>query len=123
MSEIELPSETGSAGEGIAPRSRVIAQLMDNALPVPGTNFRVGIDPLLGLIPVIGDIISAGFGFTILYDAARCRVSRWTQLRIALNVLANAIFGAIPVFGDLFSLSFKSNVRNYNLLLSLGIGR
>ena len=89
---------------------------MDNAISVPGTGFRIGIDPILGLVPGIGDVLGAGFGFAILYDAARCKVSRWTQFRIALNVLINAVFGAIPVAGDLFSLSFKSNARNYNLL-------
>ncbi len=91
---------------------------MDNAIAVPGTQLRFGIDPILGLLPGIGDVLGAGFGFAILYDAARCKVRRWTQFRIALNVLINAVFGAIPVLGDLFSLSFKSNARNYKLLAS-----
>lgn len=99
-----------------APRSRAIAQLMDNAFRVPGTQMRIGVDPILGFLPGIGDAISACFGFAILFDAARCRVSRWTQLKIATNVLINAAFGAIPIVGDLFSASFKSNARNYNLL-------
>lgn len=101
-----------------APRSRTIAHLMDNAIAVPGTKLRFGIDPILGLVPGIGDVLGAGFGLAILYDAARCKVRRWTQVRIALNVLINGVFGAIPVVGDLFSLSFKSNARNYNLLAS-----
>ena len=118
MSKVETTIVESEDEEVVAPRSRMIAQLMDNALRVPGTEYRVGIDPLLGLIPGIGDITSACFGIVILYDAARCKVKRWTQFRIALNILANAIFGAIPVVGDLFSLSFKSNARNYSLLTS-----
>ena len=90
---------------------------MDNALRIPGTGFRVGIDPVLGLIPGVGDLLSASLGFVILYDAARCKVRRRTQAKVALNVLINAVFGAIPVAGDLFSLSFKSNARNYSLLV------
>ena len=69
---------------------------MDNALRIPGTGFRVGIDPVLGLIPGVGDLLSASLGFVILYDAARCKVRRRTQAKVALNVLINAVFGAIP---------------------------
>ena len=114
---LSAPAPSGAEeSDSPAPRSRAIAHLMDNSIRVPGTEMRIGIDPLLGFLPGIGDAISACFGFAILYDAARCRVSRWTQIKIALNVLANAVFGAIPIIGDLFSASFKSNARNYNLL-------
>ena len=96
----------------------MIAYLLDESIRIPGTQRRIGIDPILGFIPGVGDALGAAFGFVVLYDAARCRVSRFTQFRIAMNVLVNAVFGAIPILGDIFSATFKSNARNYRLLAS-----
>ncbi len=95
---------------------RLIAHVMDNLFKVPGSNWRFGLDPLLGLLPYYGDAIANLVSAAVLSQAGRFGVPRIVLARMALNVLINAIVGSIPVFGDAFSFWFKSNARNYELL-------
>lgn len=95
---------------------RRTAQVMDNLFRVPGTNFRFGVDPILGLIPGVGDALSGLISSFLLLGAREARLPMIVQFRMALNIFLNTAIGAIPGFGDLFSLWFKSNVRNYELL-------
>jgi len=96
--------------------SRLIAYVLDDLIPVPGTKYRVGLDPLLGLIPGIGDASTGAFATVILFQALRAGVSKVVIARMAANILLNALIGAIPGFGDIFSAWFKSNQKNYALL-------
>jgi hypothetical protein len=93
-----------------------MAGLMDSVFRIPGTTFRVGLDPLVGLIPGIGDALASVIGSTILLLAQQLGVPRIVQVRMAINVLLNGLIGAIPGLGDVFSFWFKSNVRNARLL-------
>lgn len=95
---------------------RRMAQVMDTLFRIPGTNVKFGLDPLVGLIPVVGDLISAGISTAIVAAASKLGVSKWIQLRMAFNIFLNTAIGAIPGLGDLFSVWFKSNQRNYELL-------
>ncbi len=95
---------------------RFVAQLMDSMFVIPGTNIRFGIDPLLGLVPGIGDAIDAFVSSFLIVQSARCGVPKIVLIRMAANVLINAIGGALPVAGDAFSFWFKSNLMNYELL-------
>ena len=99
-----------------SPAAKVLAYVLDECITIPGTNLKIGIDPLLGLIPGIGDAISALLGTIILNDAARRGLPKWVLGRMAGNILLNALVGAIPIIGDAFSAFFKSNARNYALL-------
>jgi hypothetical protein len=94
---------------------RLIAFLLDDLIPIPGTRHRVGLDPLIGLIPGVGDMSSAAFSSLILIQSLRCGVPRVVILRMAANLLLNALIGAIPGVGDVFSAWYKSNQRNYQL--------
>lgn len=96
--------------------SRLVAYILDDFLPIPGTKYRVGLDPLIGLIPGIGDASTSAFASLILIQALRAGVSRVVIARMAANILLNALIGAIPGIGDLFSAWFKSNQKNYALL-------
>jgi hypothetical protein len=96
--------------------SRLIAFILDDLIPIPGTKYRVGLDPLIGLIPGVGDASTGAFASLILIQALRSGVSRVVIARMALNILLNALGGAIPGLGDLFSAWFKSNQKNYALL-------
>ena len=89
---------------------------MDNILRVPGTNFRFGLDPIIGLLPGIGDTSSAIVSAMALIYAARSGLPKILIARMAMNILVNELIGIIPVIGDAFSFWFKSNVRNYELL-------
>jgi hypothetical protein len=96
--------------------SRLIAFILDDLIPLPGTKYRVGLDPLIGLIPGIGDASTGAFATVILFQALRAGVPRIVIARMAANILLNALIGAIPGVGDLFSAWFKSNQKNYALL-------
>ena len=99
-----------------SPAAKVLAYVLDECITIPGTNLKIGIDPLLGLIPGIGDAIAALLGTIILNDAARRGLPKWVLGRMAGNILLNALVGAIPILGDAFSAFYKSNARNYALL-------
>ncbi len=93
-----------------------VAKLMDSAFVIPGTGFRFGLDPLLGLLPGLGDTASALVSVLVILQGARRGVPKIVMARMATNVLLNTAIGAIPVAGDVFSLWFKSNAMNYALL-------
>jgi hypothetical protein len=94
----------------------VLAKALDTTVKIPGTSISIGLDPLLGLIPGIGDALANLIGTVILGLAARVRVSRIVLARMSLNLLINGVVGAIPIAGDLFSVWFQSNMRNAALL-------
>ena len=106
----------GDAGAGKTTTSGKIASVMDDFIRIPGTNIRIGLDPILGLFPGLGDMAASLIGVAIIGEASRRGVSRLALVTMAFNILANAAVGAIPVVGDLFSVWFKSNRRNHDLL-------
>lgn len=110
-----LPPERGG-GQQVEPLFRWIALLMDDLLRVPGTRFRIGIDPLIGLIPGIGDTGSALVSAVALIQAARHGVPKIILARMSVNILLNELIGIVPVVGDAFSFWFKSNARNHALV-------
>ncbi|HEY7557920.1 MAG TPA: DUF4112 domain-containing protein [Candidatus Binatia bacterium] len=96
--------------------ARFLADLLDQRFTIPGTSIRVGLDPILGLIPGIGDAIANIAGSAILLIAAQLNVPKIVLIRMGLNVAGNALIGAVPIFGDIFSIWFRSNARNADLL-------
>jgi hypothetical protein len=92
------------------------AEWLDAGFRIPGTRIRFGIDPLLGLIPGLGDIAGAVLAGWIFVEAIRLGASRGTLLRIAGNIAIDALVGAIPVLGDVFDVAWKANLRNVALL-------
>jgi hypothetical protein len=95
---------------------RVLARLLDNAIPIPGTSWKIGLDPIVGLIPGIGDLISAVLSGYIILEAARAQVPTLTLAKMLGNVGVDTLFGAIPALGDVFDATWKSNARNAALL-------
>lgn len=96
--------------------SRLIAWVLDDLFRVPGTNFRIGLDPIIGLLPGLGDSSTAVFSSVILLHGLRAGVPRIVLARMALNVLINSLVSSVPGVGDVFSAWFKSNRRNVVLL-------
>ena len=96
--------------------AELLAKILDTTVKIPGTPFYVGLDPLLGLIPGIGDMLANLIGAVILILAARLQVPRIVITRMSLNLLINGTVGAIPIVGDLFSIWFRSHARNAQLL-------
>lgn len=95
---------------------RIVALIMDNLFTVPGTKIRFGLDPIIGLFPGLGDSSANLISALTLFHSARYGLPRIVMARMALNIVINAVFGAIPGIGDLFSMWWKSNQRNYELL-------
>ncbi len=93
-----------------------LAQLLDTALSIPGTRFRIGLDGLLGLVPGVGDTLGAVFSAYIIFEAARLGFPKGILLRMSGNVAIETVVGAVPILGDIFDIAWKANVRNVALL-------
>lgn len=93
-----------------------VGTLLDDAIPIPGTDYRVGLDPLVGLVPVVGDFTTAALSAYVVAEAVAAGVPRATLARMLFNLLVDAIVGSVPVLGDLFDAAWKANLRNVRLL-------
>ena len=96
-------------------RYAAVSRVLDDLVAIPGTKQRVGLDPVIGLIPWIGDLVSAGVGFWLIAEAARFRIPSVVLARMVLNTFVDLAVGAIPFLGDLFDVVSRSNRRNLEL--------
>jgi hypothetical protein len=97
-------------------RLRNFSRLLDEAIAIPGTTYRIGLDPLLGLLPGGGDVVGLVLSCFIVFEAARMGVSKATLGRMAFNILLETLAGTVPVLGDVFDFAWKSNTKNIRLL-------
>ena len=97
-------------------RVRVLARLLDDSIAIPGTGWKIGLDPIVGLIPGIGDLIGAVLSAYIILEAARAEVSGFTLVRMVVNVGIDTVLGSVPGLGDIFDAAWKSNTKNVALL-------
>lgn len=93
-----------------------VSYLMDEKFRLPGTNFRFGLDPLLNLIPGVGDLSGFIVSSVLVITMARHGVSKKVLLMMSLNVVLDTVIGAIPLIGQIFDFAYKSNTRNIRLL-------
>ncbi len=110
------PAPVRPQGSAALDGARLVARLLDEAIAIPGTSFRIGLDPIIGLVPGIGDAIGALLSGWILLVGIRLGAPGAVVARMALNVGIDTLVGAIPIGGDLFDFAWKSNVRNVRLL-------
>ena len=92
------------------------ARVFDSAFRIPGTNIRFGIDPLLGLVPGVGDFASPLLSMFMVWHGAKMRVPKVVLARMVLNALIDAVAGVVPVAGDLFDFGWKATAWNLALL-------
>jgi len=97
-------------------RIRKLSRLMDTAIRIPVINFRIGLDPILGLIPGAGDVVTTAFSAYIIFLARRFQLPAEVMGQMVANIVLEAVVGSIPLLGDLFDAYYKSNVRNLALL-------
>ncbi|MEL6553572.1 MAG: DUF4112 domain-containing protein [Cyanobacteria bacterium J06621_11] len=97
-------------------RLRQISHILDNAIPVPGTRTRIGLDPILGLLPGAGDTLAGLMSVYIVFEAARMGVPAATLGRMGANILFDLLTGTVPVLGDLVDVTWKANSQNVALL-------
>lgn len=97
-------------------RVRLLSDLLDEAVRIPGTGIRVGLDPILGIVPVGGDAVATVLSLYPLLEGYRLGVSRWTLARMALRVAVDSSVGSVPILGTVFDAWWKANAWNYRTL-------
>ena len=112
-----LPRQTQS-GQNSSPDPfiELVSRLLDTIFVVPGTRIRFGFEPIIGLIPVLGDQATSVVSAALLYRSVQHRLPKIALVRMAFNILINGVIGMVPIIGDLFVLWYKPNVRNYRIL-------
>ena len=111
---IALP--TGSDAASVRTRIEVMERLLERSFVIPGVNMPVGLDALVGLVPVLGDVISAALGAYIVWEARNLGLPKWKLARMGANVVFDTAIGAIPVVGDAADFMFRSNTRNLRIV-------
>ena len=99
-----------------------LARYLDGLFRIPGTNWRFGLDALIGLVPNVGDTLTSFVSFYILFAGVRYGVPKITLLRMAFNIAVDYLVGSIPFLGDAFDFVWKSNQQNMNLIRTRASG-
>jgi len=110
----ELPE---SVDEAALKRMEMVAYALDESVRVPGVGFRIGIDPILGALPIAGDVVSAAFSLYIVAESAYLGVSFTTLLEMLANITIDVAGGSIPYVGTVVDAIWKANKRNVELAL------
>lgn len=97
-------------------RIEAMEAMLEGLFVIPGTSRRVGLDSLVGLIPVVGDLATAAMGAWIVWEARNLGMSKWQITRMAANVGIDTLVGAIPFAGDIFDFLYKSNTKNLRII-------
>jgi len=100
-----------------------LAYYLDGLFRIPGTGWRFGLDGLIGLIPNVGDTLTAFASFYILVAGVRYGVPKITLLRMAMNIAVDYLLGSVPVIGDAFDFVWKANQMNMNLIRERASGK
>ena len=107
----------GTDPHSVRLRVEALEKLLEGLFEVPGLcGRRVGLDAIVGLIPVAGDLITAAMGLYMVWEARNLGMPRWQLWRMAGNVGIDSLVGAVPVAGDLFDFAFRSNTRNLKII-------
>jgi hypothetical protein len=114
--EVLPPEAATKRADDLDPLIRLVSRLLDTFFVIPGTRIRFGLEPIIGLIPILGDQVTALISAALLYRSVRHRVPKIALVRMALNIFINAVVGMVPFFGDIFVLLYKPNIRNYKIL-------
>lgn len=111
---LELP--TGTDPVSVRKRIEAMEQLLERSFVIPGTNVPIGLDSIVGLIPVVGDLIAAAMGSYLIWEARNLGLPKWKLARMAGNIAFDTAVGAVPVLGDAFDFAFRSNTRNLRIV-------
>jgi hypothetical protein len=106
----------GTDPQSVRRRLEAMEGLLERAFVVPGTQYRVGLDAIVGLVPVVGDLITTAMGAWLVWEARNLGMSKWHLARMGGNVAIDTVVGAIPLVGDAFDFVFRSNTRNIRIL-------
>lgn len=110
-----LPAGTDPAS--VRARMVMLERLLERSFTIPGVNMPVGLDAIIGLVPVLGDVVTTAMGAYIVWEAKNLGLPKWKLARMGANVLFDTAIGAIPVVGDAADLVFRSNSKNLKILM------
>lgn len=122
MDEIKRPRPfgldipTGRSPADVRRRIEAMEIALERAMVIPGTQYRIGLDSIIGLVPVVGDLIAAAMGSYIVWEARNLGMPKWKLARMAGNIAFDTAVGAVPVVGDALDFVFRSNSRNLKIL-------
>lgn len=97
-------------------RVKTVSNLLDSAIRIPGTNFKIGLDPILGILPIGGDAVATAISLYIIFEGIRADLPRDVLVRMGLYVAIDAVIGSVPVLGTVFDAFWKANEWNANLI-------
>ncbi|WP_226795221.1 DUF4112 domain-containing protein [Altererythrobacter sp. CC-YST694] len=106
----------GNDPAAIRQRIEVMEMVLERSFTIPGINRAVGLDSIVGLVPILGDVLTAAMGTYIVWEARNLGLPKWKLARMAANIAFDTALGAIPVAGDLFDLLYRSNSRNLKIV-------
>lgn len=106
----------GNDPQSVRRRVEALEKLLENSITIPVLNHRVGLDAILGLLPVAGDVIAAVMGLYMVWEARNLGMSRWQVARMLGNVGFDAALGVVPLAGDLLDFLYRSNSRNLKII-------
>lgn len=106
----------GRSPQEIRQRIEMMEMVLERSFVIPGTNRPIGLDSIIGLIPVVGDIIAAGLGAYIVWEARNLGMPKWKLTRMIGNIAFDTAVGAVPLAGDLFDFMFRSNSKNLKII-------
>lgn len=110
----EMP--TGNDPVSVRKRLEAMEQLLERSFTLPGTNYPIGLDSVVGLLPVVGDFITAAMGAWLVWEAKNLGLPKWKLWRMAGHIAIDTGLGAIPVVGDAFDLVYRSNTKNLRIV-------
>ncbi|MFU7529019.1 DUF4112 domain-containing protein [Qipengyuania sp. ASV99] len=111
-----LTLPTGSDPASVRARVEAVELLLERSFRIPGVNFPIGLDALIGLVPVLGDIVATALGAYMVWEARNLGMSKWQLTRMGANVAFDAAIGLLPVVGDAADFVFRSNSRNLRII-------
>ena len=114
---MRMESLLGDDPHTVRRRLEMLEALLERSFVLPGINRPVGLDALVGLVPVIGDMLMAAVGSYFIWEARKLGLPRWQLWRMAGHVAVDGLLGAVPVAGDAFDLFYRSNTRNLKIIL------
>jgi hypothetical protein len=97
-------------------RVEMLEQLLERSFHLPGTKIPVGLDSIIGLVPVLGDVVTAAMGAYMVWEARNLGMSKFQLVRMAANVGIDTALGAVPLVGDAFDLVWRSNSKNLRII-------
>ena len=108
---------TGTDAASVRARVTAMEKLLERSFVIPGVNMPIGLDALVGLVPVLGEIVTTAMGAYVIWEARNLGLPKWKLARMGLNVLFDTAIGAIPLVGDAADVLFRSNTKNLKIIL------